>query len=207
MYIPPSFAETDPNNLHDFIEQHSFATLVSHDGNASVASHLPLLLDREFAAHGRLVGHMARANSQWQTADGTETLAISHGPHAYISPGWYEEKHVVPTWNYTAVHVYGVLRIEEDRDQLRDIVDRYVSFYEADQTKPWAIESTDGKFIDQLLDAIVGFTIEIDRIEGKSKLSQNHSHERREKVIRRLNESDGEQQRQIAALMTATLTD
>jgi len=106
MYIQSNFVETDQHKLHDFIERQSFVTLVSNDGGEPVASHLPLLLDRDHGPHGRLIGHMARANPQWQSADNQSVLAIFHGPHAYISPTWYEAVNVVPTWNYVAVHVY-----------------------------------------------------------------------------------------------------
>ena len=86
MYVPKSFEETDQDRLHEFIEKHSFATLVSHSAAESFASHLPLLLDRDAGSHGKLIGHMARANPQWRQAEGQEVLTIFHGPHAYVSP-------------------------------------------------------------------------------------------------------------------------
>ena len=97
MYTPASFAETDQSKLQDLIENQSFATLVSVGECEPIASHLPLLLDRQTEPHGRLVGHMARANPQWKSADGQPVLAIFTGPHTYISPTWYESKNVVPT--------------------------------------------------------------------------------------------------------------
>ena len=104
MYIPAAFRETGPAVLFDFIEANRFALLASIREGAILASHLPLLRDREPCPHGRLVGHMARANEQWPVADGNEVLAIFSGPHAYISPAWYESENVVPTWNDIAVH-------------------------------------------------------------------------------------------------------
>src|SRR4051812_36029868 len=102
MYVPTAFAETDPAKLHDFIEAHSFGLLVSAPGGVPVATHLPLLLERSTGPHGCLVGHVARANPQWEGLDGKPVLAVFSGPHAYVSPAWYESENVVPTWNYVA---------------------------------------------------------------------------------------------------------
>lgn len=205
MYVPPAFAETDQHKLHEFIEHHSFATLVSHDGDETVASHLPFLLNRQDGAHGRLIGHMARANPQWKHTDGLRVLAIFTGPHAYISPTWYEAEAVVPTWNYVTVHVYGTFRLDDRRIRRLEIVRRYVDSYEATMDPPWSLENADDDFIDSLLDAIVGFTIDIERIEGKWKLNQNHDPMRQIKVIRALREAGGEDRKRIAELMSDTM--
>ena len=204
MYVPPSFLETNQTILHDFIEQHSFATLISSHESEPVASHLPLLLDREAGPQGRLIGHMARANSQWQMAANQRVLAIFHGPHAYISPGWMEAQNVVPTWNYVSVHAYGTLRLIEDRGHLRDILQRTVDQYESMREQPWSMASPGADFIEKLLGAIVGFEIDIDRLEGKWKLNQNHPPERRGKIQRGLRETGRHDELQIAELMNAT---
>ncbi len=205
MYIPSGFVETDAAKLHEFIEGHSFAIVVTQSSAGSVASHLPILLDREAGKEGKLIGHMARANGQWKDADGLEAMVIFHGPHAYISPRWYAAKNVVPTWNYVAVHVYGTLRIVSDRaalvQTLRDTVDKY----EGGSAQPWRIDEPDEPFLEGLLGPIVGFEIEITRMEGKWKLSQNHAPERRTPVIDALREAAGEQPSQIAELMSQTL--
>jgi transcriptional regulator len=199
MYNPVAFAETDTAKLHAFVRQHSFATLVSSGSGGLVASHLPLLLDPQAGPAGRLLGHMARANPQWRELDG-EVLAIFQGPHTYISPSWYEEPGLVPTWNYVAVHVYGTLHLVEGREDLLEILRRAVAFYEGSRPEPWPLERV-GDRLDGLLRAIVGFRIEISRLEGKWKLSQNHPEERRRKVIRALAEQPDDDSRQIAALM------
>ena len=148
---------------------------------------------------------MAKANPQWKHADGQTSLAIFHGPHTYISPGWLEAKNTVPTWNYVAVHVRGVIRLEHNRGALREIVRDFVDFYEAAKPPAWKMETADPDFIDSLLDAIVGFTIDIEQIEGKWKLNQNHDAERRKKIIHALQEAGSENQTQIAKLMAETL--
>lgn len=202
MYVPPAFAETDTTVLHDFMVQNSFATLVSVAKTTPVASHLPLLLDRTTGPHGRLIGHMARANPHWEQADGQEVLVIFTGPHAYISPSWYHVENAVPTWNYTAVHAYGTFQLDDERDRRLDIVRDYVDFYESEMELPWSLTDADADFIDRLLDAIVGFKMDIHRIEGKWKLSQNHARERRQGVIHGLKSAGGEQQQRIAELMS-----
>jgi transcriptional regulator len=204
MYIPASFNETDPAKLFDLIQRYSFGLLVSEFDGEPFASHLPILSDRSFAPHGCLVGHMARANPQWEQADGQTVLAVFSGPHAYVSPSWYESAHVVPTWNYAAVHVYGTFRAIDDREKLLQIVADYVDFYEATMPEPWKFDRS-GDYSQKLAQAIVGFRIEISRIEGKWKLNQNHPLERQQKVIRALDASESQMDKAVAGLMQSRL--
>jgi transcriptional regulator len=199
MYVPPHFAETDVAKLHAFIERHGFGMLVSQLGGAPFVTHLPLLLERDVGPHGALVGHMARANPHWQELAGQTALAVFAGPHAYISPTWYEAPNTVPTWNYTSVHITGQVALLE-KDATRDVVARTVAWYESSMPRPWAFDA-DGVFADRLLDQIVGFRLTIERIEGKMKLSQNQPAERREKVIRALRERGGAEEVAVAELM------
>jgi transcriptional regulator len=199
MYIPSAFAESDQPKLHDFIESHSFGLLVSQ-GEEPSASHLPFLLDRQSGPRGRLIGHMARANPQWQQASGNSVLVVFSGPHAYISPSWYEAENVVPTWNYVAIHVYGTLRLIEDRGALMQVVRDTVDRYEQAMPQSWTFDGS-ADFLDRLVQMIVGFHIEIDRIEGKWKLSQNHTPERRERVIGGLLASTDSGAHDVARLM------
>lgn len=205
MYVPSSFAETDINVLHDFIEQNSFATLVTLREDLPFASHIPILLDRSQGEYGQLIGHFAKANPQSEAAPLEKMLTIFHGPHAYISPSWYEPGDLVPTWNYQAVHVYGRYSVIDDPDQLKDVLNQYVNFYEAVQPTPWAMQTIDPDFVDQLLKSIVGFTIDIERIEGKFKLSQNHPVDRQKKVIDALQQQRTENAQAIAREMQARL--
>ena len=204
MYVPPHFAETDRTKLHDFIEQNGFGLLVSQVDGLPFATHLPFLLDRAAGPHGTLVGHMARANPQWRESAGQVALAVFSGPHAYVSPTWYEAEQVVPTWNYVAVHASGRLQLVEDRDALRTIVQDSVRFYEQAMPQPWAFNGS-GTFADRMLGQIVGFRIEVERIEGKWKLNQNHPAERRRKVVRALRQRGDENAQAVAALMQAML--
>ena len=199
MYVPPHFAETDLTKQHDFIERYSFGLLVAQLGGVPFVTHLPFLLERTSGPHGTLIGHMARANPHWTELAGQSVLAVFAGPHAYISPTWYESANVVPTWNYTAVHAYGSIELL-DKNGVRDVVTRTVSLYESALPQPWTFEA-DSVFIDRLLDQIVGFRLAIERIEGKMKLNQNHPVERREKVIRALRERGSADEIAVAELM------
>lgn len=204
MFIPSSFAETDLSKLHQFMAQNSFGILVSQVDGVPFATHIPFLLERESGQHGTLVGHIARANPQWRQIAGQTALVIFPGPHAYVSPTWYETPGTVPTWNYVTVHAYGALQLVEDRDKLHDILTRTVSVYERHMPQPWSYDTANPD-IDNMLKAIVGFRIEITRLEGKAKLNQNHPEERRRKVIRALEAQGDQDSRAIAGLMTATL--
>jgi transcriptional regulator len=204
MYIPAAFAESDLSRLHDFIEQHSFGLLVSQVDGLPFATHLPFLLERTTGRHGTLVGHVARANPQWREAGGQTVLAIFSGPHAYISPTWYEAEQVVPTWNYTAVHAYGQVRIIEDEGALLEVVRNFVQFYEKSMPRPWSLDGS-RTFVERPLAQIVGFRMVIEKIEGKWKLNQNHPAERRRKVVRALRQRGDENAQAVADWMQAML--
>jgi len=205
MYIPPYFRETDSQKLFDFIEQHSFGLLVSRWNDEPFATHMPFLLDRAGGPQGTLIGHVARANPHWQTTD-SPVLAVFSGPHAYVSPTWYEAENVVPTWNYTAVHVYGPLEIIESHGKTVQVVCDMVTFYESSLPQPWTIRDGD-EYVDKLARSIVAFRIPIARMEGKWKLNQNQPRERREKVVRVLQSREGENARDVAELMQKMLDD
>jgi transcriptional regulator len=164
-----------------------------------VASHLPLLLDTDAGQMGSLIGHMARANSQWRDVRG-EVMALFTGPHVYVSPSWYEEEGTVPTWNYAAVHAYGTVQLVEDRESLVDILRKSVDVYEGSRPQPWTLDEN-AAYVQQMMRGIVGFRIHITRLEGKWKLSQNHSEERRGRVISALEKQPDEHSQAIVAMM------
>jgi transcriptional regulator len=204
VYIPASFAVTDAPTLHDAMRRYSFALLISHGPEGLIASHLPLLFEPEDGPHGSLLGHMARANPQWRQVEGP-VMAIFSGPHAYVSPSWYEEDGTVPTWNYVAVHAYGNFEVIEEHERLLDILRRSVQVYEASRPVPWVFDKSTLQ-VETFLKAIVGFRIELTRLEGKWKLSQNHSEVRRGRVRHALEAEPGEDAQAIAALMRAAET-
>jgi len=202
MYIPKQNEVTDRAKIFDFVRANSFAILISNSPAGTVASHLPLMLDEKRGANGFLIGHMARANSQWTNFAG-DVLVIFQGPHTYISPTWYGEKGTVPTWNYVAVHAYGKLTVFDDKPKTAKIVEDLVELYEASMPSPWRIDDPE-KYL-ALLNGIVGFEIEITKLEGKWKLNQNHTPERRSRVVTALERSCDENSRAIAELMRQNL--
>ncbi len=182
LYIPPAFEESDRHKLHRFIEANSFGLLVSVHEGVPFATHLPMLLEANVGSNGHLFGHFAKANPQWRDADEKNVLAIFSGPHAYVSPSIYESENVVPTWNYVAVHVYGTLRYVDDVDSLSEILTKSVQVYEQHRQAPWVLDTSTAYF-QKMVRSIIGFRIEIARLEGKWKLSQNQPAERQEKVM------------------------
>lgn len=181
------------------MRRHSFATIVTHDGEIPHATHMPVLLD---ATGATLVSHMARANPQWQHfADGHEVLVIFTGPHAYVSPAWYATAPAVPTWNYTAVHAYGRPRIVTDHECFAKMLHDLIERYESGRENRWRGELP-VDFRDKLMRGIVGIEIEITRLEGKFKLSQNRP-EDAPGVIKALSASTDPMDREVSELMQA----
>ncbi len=204
MYIPKAFEETRPEVLHALIRENSFGLLVSQESGEIVASHLPFLFEPERGPYGTLVGHMARANPQWRSfRNGAEVLAIFSGPHAYISPSWYEETLAVPTWNYAAVHAYGVPTLVEEAAPLHRILDALVRTYEASLTPPWALQLPED-YMARMMKGIVGLEIPITRIEGKLKLGQNRSETDQARVASALTQLGDPLGLQIVELMKST---
>lgn len=188
MYVPELYARKDVPALHDFMRRYSFATVVTQHEREPYASHLPLLVEAGPGAHGRLVGHLARNNPQSRDlAAGAEVLAIFHGPHAYVSAGWYEPGPMAaPTWNYAVVHAYGRARILPP-DELEQALHALVDENEKGAPEPWKLELAQG-LRERLLPAITGFEIVLHRIEGKFKLGQNRGAQDRKNVIAHLSQ-------------------
>jgi transcriptional regulator len=193
MYRPDAFRLDDRQTLLAHAARHPFATVITQrDGDLTV-SHLPLLIDGE---RDVLRGHLARENPQFADfAAGSEALAIFHGPHAYVSPSVYEEQPSVPTWNYVVVHVRGRGRLV-DEPGLRAILDELVGRFDP---TGWRLEAPED-FVRSALEAIAGFELSIDRLEGKWKLSQNRSLGDQKRVAAWLDRGD-ETSRAVAALM------
>jgi transcriptional regulator len=199
VYIPPLNRVEDRKAINAFLHAHAFATLITDSGGKIIASHLPVLFDESANV---LRSHMARANEQWKNFAATnEVLCIFHGPHAYISPSWYEQQHTVPTWNYAVVHVYGKPSLV-DEAELKQIVLDTTEKFESAMPLPWKIPLSE-KEIAGMLKAIVGFKIEITSVEAKFKLGQNRSREDQEKMLRNLKAAPDIESRALAQFIRA----
>jgi transcriptional regulator len=205
VYVPHEFQVADRTLLHDLMERFSFATLVTMRDGCPVASHLPFLVRRDVGEYGTLVGHMARANRQWQDFGGAgEALVIFQGDHGYVSPSWYETHPSVPTWNYLAVHAYGRPHVIEDAERIRTILRTLVAKNEAGFDEPWPMDLPDD-YLGKMIRGIVAFEIPLTRLEGKFKLSQNRPVADRRRVIATLTASADPTQRALAAAMQVAL--
>jgi transcriptional regulator len=174
MYIPKHFEEKDTEKLLEFMRSNSFVTFVSILNGVPFASHIPLVIESS-GDDIKLVGHLAKGNEQWQAFSNGESLAIFTGPHAYVSPTLYETKQSVPTWNYIAVHAYGVPEVIEfsERATLERMMDDIIDTYDASYKEQW--HSLSDTYRTSMMKGIVAFEMPVRRLEGKYKLSQNRS--------------------------------
>ncbi len=204
MYSPRHFVESDLTALDALFERDAFITLVSNVQGVPFASHLPVLYRRDC---DRIViqGHWARANPQWQEIAGQQVLMIVHGPHAHVSPSWYADPgEQVPTWNYAVAHLRGQVEATEDAAVLQAIVSALADRYEAAVGSNWRFpQSAPGQL--PALRAIVGFRFEVQRVDMKFKLNQNHPAANVRGAIRGLMERGDENAVAIAELMQQRL--
>jgi transcriptional regulator len=206
MYIPKHFREDDLAMLQKLMRDYSFAILVStQEDSVPVATHLPFTYDTNPAPYGTLRAHMALGNSHWRAfQEERESLVIFQGPHTYISPSWYDVELSVPTWNYATVHAYGKPRIITDHAELYEHLKTLIASHEAQFPKPWPFQlPTD--YVEKMMKGIVGFAIEITRLEGKFKMSQNRSLHEQERVIEELSSATDATAREVATAMRERL--
>jgi transcriptional regulator len=206
VYLPPHFTAPEAAGVAAFVDAVAAADLVTFDGTNPVASLIPIIWDRDSGEYGRLLGHLALANPQWQSvAAGTTALAIVHGPQAYVSPGWYPStaRHgrTVPTWNYVTVHFTGPLTVHRDPEWLRGVVTRLTERHEKPRPAPWAVTDAPPDYINGQLRGIVGVELTIAMVEAKHKLSQNRSAEDQAAVAEALRAEPGPGAADIAELM------
>lgn len=218
MYLPRHFAVDDLGQIAEFVDQVGAAHVVTFDGAKPIASLIPVIWERPVAdggsdggsGLGRLLGHIALANPQWEVSRPTAALAIVHGPQAYISPSWYAAKaehgRVVPTWNYRTVHFTGRVSFHRDAEWLRDVVTRLTDRHEAAREYRWHVDDAPSAYVEAQLRGIVGVEVLIDSIEAKDKLSQNRSAADRAGAVAGLRHDGGPQAEAVADLMQATLT-
>lgn len=203
MYIPRLYNNPDTAAIRRFVDQHPFAVLVSASGaNAPLATHLPLMLELDDQGHEILVGHISKANPQWQTwADGGRVLAIFSGPHHYISSSWYGHINV-PTWNYIAVHIYGRVQILDDEATFQ-AVRRLMDRYETSASSPVSMDKLPPDMVAREMRGVVAFRISIEEVQAQWKLSQNRDDADYARIVAELERLQDAQARAVAKAMRA----
>jgi transcriptional regulator len=204
VYLPRFNQMTD--DVAAFVDAVGAAELVTTgpDGYPR-ASRLPLL-----RAGDRWIFHLARANDHWRAIEpGTPALAVVTGPEAYVSPSWYATKRehgrVVPTWNYSAVHVTGRVTVHDDPDWVRDAVTRLTDLHEQRRSEPWAVTDAPELYVGKQLRAIVGVELVVEQVEAKAKLSQNRSDEDRAGAAAGMRAEGGRREADVADAMESLL--
>jgi len=204
MYIPEHFKEIDLERIAAVIKDNAFGMLVTAPGGMPFVSHLPFIYEQGAHGHGKLLGHLARANPQGQhLAAGDEVLVVIQGPHAYVSPSWYASPGV-PTWNYAVVHLRGKPRLIENEYELTDLVERLTRIHESGLPVPWSSDLIADRR-PKLLNMIVGFEIEITDVQAKFKLSQNRPLEDQRRVMEALGNSEDMIEVAVAKLMAEAI--
>lgn len=199
MYVPGYYKNEDADSIRGFIESNSFAILVSSVDGRPWATHIPLIFLRHPDGKEVLTGHISRGNKQWKQWDDQEVLTIFQGPHSYISSSWYDHENV-PTWNYIAVHVYGKIKIIEG-EALISQLDLLINKFEAGSKKPARLDEISEKYLQNEMQGIVGFEIEITDIQAASKLSQNKDDKNHSAIINELEKKEDQNSSLIAKEM------
>ena len=201
MFVRPVWRPQSPDAAHQLIDENPWALLVNNGENGPFATNIPLLLDRTRGPHGTLLGHLARANEHGQKLFESEvpTLAIFQGPYSYVTPSWYPNRDMPGTYYYTAVHCYGRLRRQNDAEleaTLRVLNDRY----ERPVPNGWQIDEVPHSDITRRLPHIIGFEMQIERIEAKFKLGQDEPRKDAMAVAERLLASSHPMQQRLGEM-------
>ena len=183
----PSYLLTDPEEVKRLIRENSWATFVSNTSTGLVASHYPVVLEEDEEGIS-IVSHVGRPDEKLHELGQHEMLIIIQGPHGYISPGWYENDELVPTWNHVTAHLYGVPEILSDDENFR-VLDELVDHFEKRMPNPVTI-MLDENASRRIAKGTVGMRLRVTRFDARLKLSQNKKPEVFERIVEAL-EGDG----------------
>ncbi|MFL5812566.1 MAG: FMN-binding negative transcriptional regulator [Bdellovibrionia bacterium] len=200
MYLPKRFENSDWVQSLALMQKYPLATVISQTEQGPFVSHLPLVVEVTEDVI-TLFGHLARANPHSKYLGKQPVYVIFNGPQAYITPKWYAENDV-PTWNYAVVHVKGSCTLIEDPAGIQKCLKVLSDFAEKDNADPWEFWIPEDLAAPGVLEkAIVGFSIQVESIQSKFKLSQNRSEADRAGVIRGLESRKDDASQAISALM------
>jgi transcriptional regulator len=197
MHIPKLYREEDREKILEFLRQNNFPALVTFDGEKPIATHLPVEVLEDEHGSLKILGHMSRANPQWKSFGEGEVLLIFQGAQTYISPRWYDHVNV-PTWNYMMVHVYGKVRVIEG-EELYSLLSRLVKNHE--EPAAYSLENLPQDFVHKEMNGVVGFSVNVTRVDAGYKLSQNRNETDHENIIRELERRGDENSAAVAKSM------
>ena len=197
MYSPPYNQIEHRAEVLEFMQANSFALLVTGTDGALHGSHLPVMVQER---DGKLVldMHMAKNNPQWKEFFDDEVMVVFFGPHAYVSPRWYEDVERVPTWNYAAVHAYGIPKVVDDEKAKHASQRRLVAAMDP-QWLP-KFDALRPEYVKGMLEGIVNFEVAVRRLETRWKLSQNRGRREQELIVAELEKSGDSAERALARL-------
>lgn len=199
MYIPDLYKNEDKEAIRTFLKANAFGILINQTNGKLWATHIPLELEINKEGEEVLIGHISKENPQWMAFESNDqVLAVFMGPHAYISPSWYDHENV-PTWNYSAVHVYGKIKIVEG-DAVIDSLTKLVDKYEQNSKCPVRVTELSKKTMMQTR-GIVAFEIKIEEIQAKNKMSQNRDDKNYLNIISELEKTENPQSMAVAKEM------
>ncbi|WPP50369.1 FMN-binding negative transcriptional regulator [Catalinimonas niigatensis] len=198
MYTPKHYSITDQEEILFFIRRFNFGTIITSRENIPMATHLPFIVSKR-ESKLILISHFARANPHWQEITAHQNLVIFSEPHAYVSPGFYDKKQNVPTWNYISVHAYGQAKIIEEQEESLRILENMIDSFEAAYKAQW--NTLDMGYKLRMLKGIVAFEIEVTELQAKGKLSQNKTEAERQRITASFSQSGSENERLIAEYM------
>jgi transcriptional regulator len=197
MYIPKYYREEDREKILAFLRQNNFPAIVSFDGEKLIATHTPVEVAEGGNGEITIYGHISRANPQWKTFGSQEIMLIFQGAHTYISPRWYNHVNV-PTWNYMMIHVYGKVRLLQD-DELLAFLSHLVHAHEMNTS--YSLEGLPQDFVQKEIKGVVGFAIDVTRIDAGYKLSQNRNDEDHENIVQELDKRGDADSVKVASAM------
>jgi transcriptional regulator len=199
MHIPDLFKNENPEAIRTFLKENAFGILINQTNGKLWATHIPLELDYNKEGEEILYGHVSKLNPQWTAFESNdEVLAVFTGAHSYISPSWYDHENV-PTWNFTAVHVYGKIKIVEG-DAVIDSLSKLVDKYEQNSKCPVRVADLSKKTMMEAR-GVVAFEIKIQEIQAQTKMSQNRDDKNYAAIIKELNNTENPQSIAVAKEM------
>ncbi|MBS1754766.1 MAG: FMN-binding negative transcriptional regulator [Ferruginibacter sp.] len=206
MYKFPYYTEENPEKVIAFMKAYPFAVIVGIGEQYPAASHIPL--DVEVQQNGKifLKGHLMKKTDHHIAFEKNENvLVIFNGPHTHVSASWYSTPAVGSTWDYMVVHAKGKIKFTDEQgtyEAVKAITNKYEGF-----DKSSSFDKLPKEYVDKMLKAIVGFSIEVESLENTFKLSQNRDEESKRNIIEALYKRGDENSKAIAKEILSRLTD